>query len=1122
MAGAASIIKLCKAFEARTVPPQFNFESPNPAIQLAGSPFTIPVTACAWPANVDGLPRRGAVNGFGFGGTNAHVILEAYDPSYHDCLTLRSRREPARTTLVVVAVGSQFAAEEGLAVAELPPETGGGVLRRKAMRLPMKKRLLPDALEQMDTAQFLALMSTERALQQLGDWTALRERIGVVLGLAGKTARAVAASERIYLDRLRRVLRERRREFRLDDVDFERLYGMLLNAISHDNIPSNPYTLVGMMPNVAAGRTANVFELNGPNMVVDSGATSALEALRVAELWLAFGDADLVVAGGLDTTWHHHPGRTTVDAEHGEGACVLALSTPEIARAHGWPVVASLSVGGPGDDTLTVRGLGALDLPVSLGADIARPPHRLTGVRELARAIEVARRGGAATLRWRGADQPTLAAASPVVAQQVVGTRRSSAARRVSGTVGSSNGQRGSGAFAPNVRRRSGVLSGPMPEFAELTIADGGTAFTFPGQGSYDGRTLRELYALMPQCEVYFEQADSVARRYLGQPFLPLVRSKSLAEHDEHLRRSQDLDQLGMILSGVLIAEALQERGVRPDVLMGHSFGEVTALAAGGAFDMTTAFEIAAQSVLALRTAPDVGGMMALSCAPERAHALIESLGLTSSITFAIINQPRQTVIAGSRAALTRIEAAAPRHGISPTTLASRYPFHSPLLAPAAERLHTALRQYTYSAPRIQVYSPIERGLYTARTDFPHALASNYVRSFDFRDAVTTLRGTGVSSFIECGAGAVLTKLVRWNLAGEQEEIATTPLQPEQSVVAGLLAVAAMHAAARGRQSAPEVQTKIAAPATPIIVPSRPSLSASPDDAGREVAGSIGYPVAIVGIGSVLPGASDPDHYWRNIMEGVSGIIDLASVTSFAEDFVSPGDVRPDKTYSTLGGYAGDARYDPRLPYTAQEFAALARAQQLLALAMGQATSGLRSARIDARRACCILGSSAEGIREYDEAVLVERLRDMVAGLDEPESLRASFADGVGKLPEYRSGDPEQFASYPCLPAVIERFVGVGVDTALLDVACASALYAVDIGLRRLWNHDCDVAFAGGVFSPGPLIVPLFAQFKGLSSTGCFPFDERADGVIFSEGAAVLALKRLPDAIGARADRPSP
>src|SRR5581483_4308963 len=273
--------------------------------------------------------------------------------------------------------------------------------------------------------------------------------------------------------------------------------------------------------------------------------------------------------------------------------------------------------------------------------------------------------------------------------------RRTSAVMRTTGVFG--------GKEAP---RRSSAFTIAPPEFVDLVVPSGGTAFMFPGQGSYDGRTLRELYDYMPHFDSYFEAADEVARKHFGHSLFPLVRGESLARHDEQLKACPDLDQLGIFLTDVLIAEALEEKSVRPDVLVGHSFGELAALAAAGAFDVPTDLEIVAQRVLALRTLPaDTGAMLALSCSSERARTLLDSLEL-SSVTIAVINHPKQTVVSGARHDLARIQAAAPGLGISATLLKSRYPFHSPLLQPAAERFATALRGLTFRTPRRQVYSP--------------------------------------------------------------------------------------------------------------------------------------------------------------------------------------------------------------------------------------------------------------------------------------------------------------------------------------------------------------------------------------------------------------------------------
>src|SRR6185369_8676186 len=99
--------------------------------------------------------------------------------------------------------------------------------------------------------------------------------------------------------------------------------------------------------------------------------------------------------------------------------------------------------------------------------------------------------------------------------------------------------------------------------------------------------------------------------------------------------------------------------------------------------------------------------------------------------------------------------------------------------------------------------------------------------------------------------------------------------------------------------------------------------------------------------------------------------------------------------------------------------------------------------------------------------------------------------------------------------AIAEKLLGPKVRVLAVDAACASSLYAIDIGMRALKDGQCDLAVCGGVFAPGPANSCLFAQFQGLSATGSRPLDARADGVVFGEGAALVVLKRLADATAA-------
>lgn len=567
------------------------------------------------------------------------------------------------------------------------------------------------------------------------------------------------------------------------------------------------------------------------------------------------------------------------------------------------------------------------------------------------------------------------------------------------------------------------------------------TVFLFPGQGSYDAGLLHELYTGHPAAQPGFLQADAAARRLLGEPFLPL---------DEG---SPDLQQLGIFLAGVEVARALERRGLRPDLLAGHSFGELAALCAGEVFDLASGVEIVCHRVLALRSVPTPGAMAALSCGPERAEELLRELG-GQALEIAVLNHPRQTVISGPRPDLEDLATLAAGQKISLTFLKSRYPFHSSHLAPAVDRFAASLREYEFGAARVPVYLGMERQLYSPDLDLPSLLSSQFTRRLDFAAVARDLHARGYRRFVESGSGDMVSKVVQKNLAAGFEQGSQWLSRPETE--------------------APEACPRM--------------------------------PIAVVAMGCVLPGAGDPDELWRNVLEGGSGIVDLTALDpDLGRDFVagSQAEVVSGKTYTLLSGAIRQVAFDrQRLAgfYEERDFAALTRGQQLLACALGQALAGRP---VDAGRTQCILGATADGSSEYDEALFDDSVRAVAA------------ESGVASPPALGAGDSEALRQHELYRAVSGRLLGESVRTYVVDSACSSSLYSLDLGVKALRDGESDLVVAGGVFAPGPANNALFAQFRGLTPRASRPLDEAADGVVFGDGAAAVVLKRLPDALAA-------
>ncbi|MFE9040507.1 SDR family oxidoreductase [Streptomyces sp. NPDC007818] len=265
--------------------------------------------------------------------------------------------------------------------------------------------------------------------------------------------------------------------------------------------------------------------------------------------------------------------------------------------------------------------------------------------------------------------------------------------------------------------------------------------------------------------------------------------------------------------------------------------------------------------------------------------------------------------------------------------------------------------------------------------------------------------------------------------------------------------------------------------------------------------------VAVVGMGLVAPGVDDPDMFWQRLVEGVPRFGEPGDRFDLAH-FWSP-EAAPDRTYSRVAGYVRPAPPDREDHLTAWTRTALTQC-------------GVQGLASDAgTRAACFVGAWSEGSQHVEESLLVEAAAEGIA-THWPPSAHAGARAGIDRE-ELRERLRELLsARYPHagrlaenLPlAAVRRAIGgllpATTPVRVVDTACSSSLYAIDLGARALLDGECDLALCGGVFSLGPRYSVLFSQLGGLSRAGAVrALDSGADGVLFSDGAGFVALKRL-------------
>lgn len=259
-------------------------------------------------------------------------------------------------------------------------------------------------------------------------------------------------------------------------------------------------------------------------------------------------------------------------------------------------------------------------------------------------------------------------------------------------------------------------------------------------------------------------------------------------------------------------------------------------------------------------------------------------------------------------------------------------------------------------------------------------------------------------------------------------------------------------------------------------------------------------PVAIVGRGCVLPGALDPDSLFRSVLAG-RDLVTPAPEGRWRLDrdlaLAGPGMPWRDRTWSDRGGYVTgfEPRFDPtglRLP--AEEVLAL---DPLVQWALHAAREALKEARRDPAA-----GAPGAGI--------------ILGNLSFPSGSLAELAEGVWLRSQKPSRPLDRFMSG--LPAhLVAAALGLGGEAFALDAACASSLYALKLACDRLQDGSADLMLAGAVCRADDLFIHVgFTALQALSRSGrSRPFHRDADGLIPAEGAAVVALRRLEDAVAA-------
>ncbi|WP_199547912.1 acyltransferase domain-containing protein [Streptomyces sp. N35] len=290
------------------------------------------------------------------------------------------------------------------------------------------------------------------------------------------------------------------------------------------------------------------------------------------------------------------------------------------------------------------------------------------------------------------------------------------------------------------------------------------TAVMFPGQGAYLPGSLSDVQRDDRAAQVVgevLEEVDKAAAAAGTAAVSPLLTERSAPAVDTLVQGDPERLHLAIYAASLASYKVLTgPLGLSPDVVFGHSVGELTALVAGGALSIADGARLLAARDAAFRDAPPVpGGIYPVPRGAGRPARLVEGCGLART-RIAADNAPRQAVVSGPDDELDALARVLDALGLRHFRLRSAHPFHSPLLAPVVARFRPAVSEVEVSVPHLPVYSPTCGGYYRDVDEIRDAVVHHLVQPVAFRQAVTTLYGDGIDRFVETGPKSILADLV--------------------------------------------------------------------------------------------------------------------------------------------------------------------------------------------------------------------------------------------------------------------------------------------------------------------------------------------------------------------------
>jgi len=282
-------------------------------------------------------------------------------------------------------------------------------------------------------------------------------------------------------------------------------------------------------------------------------------------------------------------------------------------------------------------------------------------------------------------------------------------------------------------------------------------AFIFPGQGSQQVGMGQEFVQNSKESKAFYDKCDEVLQFSLSNLMLNGPAEELTLTYNA---------QPALLTTGVMVAQKLMDAGIKPDYTAGHSLGEYSAFVTSGALSFEDAVLTVHKRGLFMNDAVPAGeGAMAAILGLDAASlkAVCDQITAEGNVVqLANLNCPGQIVISGTKSGVEKASAAAKEAGAKRAIpLVVSGPFHSELMREAAVKLQEVIDSIEVNTPHTPIISNVGADLLEGPAAIRQEMIEQVYSPVLWEDDVRKLLELGVTTFIECGPGKVLSGLVK-------------------------------------------------------------------------------------------------------------------------------------------------------------------------------------------------------------------------------------------------------------------------------------------------------------------------------------------------------------------------